>query len=69
MTPEVASATIKDTCDEISKLTLRLNPAIRAMDTPEIRDDLLQAVYKLTIDLETVKKIMRKKKEGNQPAL
>ncbi len=69
MTPEEAAASIKETCDEISKLTLRLNPAIRAIDKTELRDELLQSVYKLTIDLEVVKKILRKKADEPQPDL
>lgn len=61
MTPEEAAEKIKATCDEMSKATLQLNPAIRALDNEGLRDELLQAVYKLTIDLETIKKVLRKK--------
>lgn len=61
MTPEEAVEKIKSTCDEMSKATLQLNPAIRALDNEALRDELLQTVYKLTIDLETIKKVLRKK--------
>lgn len=68
MTPEEAAEEIKSTCNEISKSTLQLNPAIRALDNEALRDELLQAVYKLTIDLETIKKVLRKK-GGNDKQL
>lgn len=61
MTPEEAAEKIKSICDDMSKATLQLNPAIRALDNEAMRDELLQAVYKLTIDLETIKKVLRKK--------
>jgi hypothetical protein len=60
MTPQEAAEEIKSTCDEMSKSTLKLNPAIRALDNEELQNSLLQAVYKLTVDLETVKKTLRK---------
>ena len=61
MTPEEAVTKIKATCDDISKATLQINPAIRALDNEALRDELLQTVYRLTIELETIKKALRKK--------
>ena len=46
---------------EISKETLKLNPAIRSLGNEELQNELLQAVFKLTTDLEVIKKALRKK--------
>jgi len=69
MTPEEAEETIKNTCNDISKQTLKLNPAIRALEDEALRNELLQAVFKLTTDLEVIKKALRKKGRGSQPEL
>lgn len=61
MTPEEAEETIKNTCNDISKETLKLNPAIRSLGNEELQNELLQAVFKLTTDLEVIKKALRKK--------
>ncbi|MEQ2007887.1 MAG: hypothetical protein ABMA26_13905 [Limisphaerales bacterium] len=64
MTPTEAADSIKQTCDEISKATLRLQPAIRALDNQAAQDELLKATYELTKNLEMVKKIVRKSLTG-----
>ena len=61
MTPEEAAEAIKNTCNEISKETLKLNPAIRSLGNEDLQNELLQAVFKLTTDLEVIKKALRKK--------
>lgn len=61
MTPEEAVEAIKKTCNDISQETMKLNPAIRALGNEELQGELLSAVYKLTIDLEVIKKMLRKK--------
>ncbi|MBG90096.1 MAG: hypothetical protein CMO80_24805 [Verrucomicrobiales bacterium] len=61
MTTEEAIEDIKNTCDEMSKSTLKLNPAIRSLENEDLKNELIQSVYKLTTDLETIKKILRKK--------
>ncbi len=66
MTPEEATEAIKNTCNDISKETLKLNPAIRALGNEELQGELLQAVYRLTTDLEVIKKMLRKKGGENQ---
>ncbi|MFT4691394.1 MAG: hypothetical protein ACKVHO_13455 [Verrucomicrobiia bacterium] len=67
MTSQEAVEEIKNTCDEMSKSTLKLNPAIRALDNEDLKNELIQAVYKLTVDLETVKKTLRRKgRDGKQ---
>ncbi|NBV22413.1 MAG: hypothetical protein EBS05_10920 [Proteobacteria bacterium] len=69
MTPTEAAESIKQTCDEISKATLKLQPAIRALGNPAAQDDLLKATYELTKNLETVKKIVRKSLTGTATPL
>lgn len=66
MTPEEAAEAIKNTCNDISKETLKLNPAIRSLDNEGLQNELLQSVFKLTTDLETIKKVLRKKGGENQ---
>ncbi len=66
MTPEEAAEAIKNTCNEISKETLKLNPAIRSLGNEDLQNELLQAVFKLTTDLEVIKKALRKKAGENQ---
>ena len=64
MTPLEAADSIKLTCDEMSKATLKLAPAIRALGNPAAQDELLKATYELTKCLEVVKKIVRKAGTG-----
>ena len=64
MTPTEAADSIKQTCDEMSKATLKLQPAISALGNPAAQDELLKATYELTKNLETVKKIVRKSLTG-----
>lgn len=69
MTPTEAADTIKQTCDEMSKATLKLQPAIRALNNQTAQDELLKATYELTKNLETVKKIVRKSLTGTTTPL
>ncbi|MBM3829620.1 MAG: hypothetical protein FJ406_03695 [Verrucomicrobia bacterium] len=69
MTPTEAADSIKQTCDEISKATLKLQPSIRALGNPAAQEELLKATYELTKNLETVKKIVRKSLTGTTTPL
>lgn len=69
MTPIEAADAIKQTCDEISKATLKLQPAIRSLGNPAAQDELLKATYELTKNLEAVKKIVRKSLTGTSTPL
>jgi len=69
MTPTEAADAIKQTCDEISKATLKLQPAIRALGNSAAQDELLKATYELTKNLESVKKIVRKSLTGTTTPL
>lgn len=67
MTQPEAIETIKAVCDEMSRASMRLNPAIRSVADAELQAALLKATYQLTIDLEVVKKLVRKKAGESQP--
>ena len=69
MTPTEAADSIKQTCDEMSRATLKLQPAIRALGNPAAQDELLKATFELTKNLETVKKLVRKAQSGAGTAL
>ena len=69
MTPTEAADSIKQTCDEMSKATLKLQHAIRALNNQAAQDELLKATYELTKNLETVKKIVRKSLTGTATPL
>ncbi|MFA6544800.1 MAG: hypothetical protein WCS99_10265 [Limisphaerales bacterium] len=69
MTPTEAADAIKQTCDEISRATLKLQPAIRALNNQAAQDELLKATYELTKNLETIKKIVRKSPAGTTTPL
>ena len=53
----------------MSKATLKLQPAIRALGNQAAQDELLKATYELTKNLETVKKIVRKSLTGTATPL
>ena len=69
MTPTEAADSIKQTCDDISKATLKLLPAIRDLGNQAAQDELFKASYELTKNLETVKKIVRKSLTGTDTPL
>ena len=69
MTPTEAADAIKQTCDEISRATLKLQPAIRALNNQAAQDELLKTTYELTKNLETIKKIVRKSLTGTTTPL
>ncbi len=58
-TPEALNE-IKKSCANLSAELMRLNPAIGKLQSQEIKDDLFKAIYQLTKDVETVKKLVRK---------
>ena len=69
MKPIEAADSIKQTCDEMSKATLKLQPAIRALGNQAAQEELLKATYELTKNLEMVKKIVRKSLTGTATPL
>ena len=60
MEPEAALNEIKKSCDAISVELMRLTPAVPHLGNPPIQDEMIKALYQLTKDVETVKKLARK---------
>jgi hypothetical protein len=47
---------IRKSCDIIAAELLRIHPAVRTLNDQPTQDDLVKALYRLTVELETVKK-------------
>ena len=60
MEPEAALNEIKKSCNAISAELIRLTPAVGHLGNPALQDELIKALYQLTKDVETVKKLARK---------
>jgi len=60
---------IKKSCHAISLELMRLHPANNVLD-PEIKDEVYKALFELTKQVETIKKLARKaeSKLSNDPA-
>jgi hypothetical protein len=48
---------IKDACREIVKQTMKIHPAVPHLQHEETQAAVLKAMYQLTVELETVKKL------------
>jgi hypothetical protein len=51
---------IKKSCNAISAELIRLHPATNALGDKETRDEIFKALFELTKQLETIKKLARK---------
>lgn len=51
---------IHDACDAMSRELMKINPAIGHLNHKETQDKMYETVYRLTTDVETVKKAMLK---------
>lgn len=60
MDPIQANQQIRDACDAMSRELMKLNPAIGHLGNKETQDKMYETVYRLTTDVETVKKAMLK---------
>ncbi|HYE31812.1 MAG TPA: hypothetical protein VEH27_10305 [Methylomirabilota bacterium] len=61
---------IRKSCDIIAAEMLRIHPAVRALNDKPTQDDLMKALYQLTVDLETVKKrILKLEKQEDTPEM
>jgi hypothetical protein len=73
MDPSSALEQIKKSCNAISAELMRLHPPTNALADQQIRDEMFKALFELTKQLETIKKLARKvelKSAGEQnPAL
>jgi hypothetical protein len=64
MEREQAVQIIKHSCGAISAELTRLHPAVGALGDQPIQDEMIKALFQLTKDLETVKKLVRKSEQG-----
>ena len=60
MDPETALNEIKKSFNAISAELIRLTPAVGHLGNPALQDELVKALYQLTKEVETVKKLVRK---------
>ena len=60
MDRQAAIDQIKDACTQLSRDMMKINPAITHLKDEETQGKLYEAVYKLTADIETVKKLVIK---------
>jgi hypothetical protein len=55
-----ALAELKKVCHALSAEMMKIQPPIRAVEDKATRDELFAAVFRLTQELEAVKKIVRR---------
>ncbi len=55
-----AIKTIKDSCNAISAELTRLHPAVGGLGNQAVQDEIVKALFQLTKDVESVKKLVRK---------
>ncbi len=60
MEPEQAIQQIRDACDAMSRELMKINPAIRHLEHEDTRNRMFETVYRMTADVETMKKAMLK---------
>ena len=60
METEQAIQQIRDACDAMSRELMKINPAIGHLGHKETQDKMFETVYRLTTDVETMKKAMLK---------
>lgn len=60
MTPQEAHEVIWASCDVMSRELMKLNPAVPSVPDEETRKVLFETVYRLTQDVETIKKRLLK---------
>lgn len=70
METEQAIQQIKDACDAMSRSLMKVNPAIGHLGDQDTRDRMFETVYRMTADVETMKKAMLKlRKRDDSPEL
>jgi hypothetical protein len=60
MQSDEAIRTIRTSCNAISAELTRLHPAVGNLGQKEIQDEMVKAIFQLTKDLETVKKLLKR---------
>jgi len=58
MTPEEAISKIENACKTISLEMMKVTPAARHLGDEKIAGEIMETSYKLTIELEVIKKKM-----------
>jgi len=69
METEQAIQQIRDACDAMSRELMKINPAIGHLGNQETQNTMFETVYRMTTDVETMKKAMlklRKKDDSSE---
>lgn len=69
MTHEEAHEVIWASCDTMSRELMKLNPAIPSVPDEDTRKVLFETVYRLTQDVETIKKRLLKLRNRDDSSL
>lgn len=69
MSPQEAHDVIWASCDVMSRELMKLNPAIPSLPDEETRKVLFETVYRLTQDVETIKKRLLKLRNRDDSSL
>lgn len=56
MDKPAAIAQIREAAKNIALQFMKIHPALRALESPEVTNDCLKAVHEMTIQLESIKK-------------
>lgn len=70
MTREGAILQIKEACAALSRDLMKLNPAIGSLQDKATEDELYEAIYRVTKDVEIIKKkVIKLEKAEETPEL
>jgi hypothetical protein len=69
MKPEEAADQIQKACNVISTEMMKILPAAGALGNKAVQDEIIKTQYQLTKDVETIKKLLRRLKNEDQPLL
>lgn len=68
METDQAIQQIKDACDAMSRELMKINPAIGHLGDKDTQDRMFETVYRMTTDVETMKKAMLKLRKRDDSA-
>jgi thymidylate synthase ThyX len=60
---------IRKACNQMAIELMRMHPAVAALTKQEAKDEMYKALYRITTDVETIKKLMRKTEGEDQTSL
>jgi hypothetical protein len=69
MTPTEAAEQIQKACNGMTVEMMKILPAARSLENKALQDEIIKAQYQLTKEVETIKKLVRKMKNEDQPLL